>query len=228
MTTTSEQIQELSAALDRDVEEAEQRAHEAEGNLARAQQECEQAKKAVLQARHHREGFRKTFAAVLSLEPESEDGNDEEEGRAAEETAETAAGNDNDDEEAADRYSRSLQLVPTKARAKAPALSEMTQKEQVRHVLGEKTLTLEELRAEMKALKLNSEISLGPLLSKSKDNVLDSAGQPKRDPKTGALLKQNTFYSPHRGSWRVTDVESLSGVLTHGEAKAEMHRRQMG
>lgn len=227
MTTTAEQIQELSATLDHDVAEAERKAEEAEANLLRAQQECDAAKKAVVQAHRHRAGFRKTFAEVLSLDGEDAP----QEGSEDPEQASVEAGNDNDaaaeenvSEE--DSYSRSLQLVPAKARAK-PSLAKMTQKDQLRHILGDRTLTLAELREEFQARKLDPSEITG-LLSKSKHNVLDANGKPRRDPKTGALIKQNSFVSPKRGSWRVADPEGSSGVLTRGEAQAEMHRRKMG
>lgn len=187
MTTTAEQIQELSAALDRDVTKAQERASEAVDNLHRAQEECEAAQKAILALEQEREGFRRTFGARLGLEPEPQE---------------------------IPEVSHALQLVPPRQEeGESVDLASMTQRDQVKHILGDRTMTLDEIRRELEDLGLRIP-NLSKVLTKEKDTV---------------------FASPVRGSWRVVETEEPSAVddavvLTDREAKVEMlaNRRFVG
>lgn len=197
--TTTDQIQELSATLDRDVDEAQERANAAVENLRRAQDECEAANKAIVELQKQREGFRHTFAAVLGITEVHEEAPEEDAAPVEESEA------------------RSLKLVPSvaandKQYARRPKvdfdLASMTQKEQVKHLLGDRTLTLGELREAFQQHALEVPGGLASLLYKNKDTV---------------------FSSPAKGSWRVKepdDSEYTTGeVLTVQEELAEVRSR---
>jgi hypothetical protein len=108
-------------------------------------------------------------------------------------------------------------------------MADMTQTEQLKHVIGTRTMTTDEIRAEFKSRKMP--LPDLKLLRKAKHNVLDATGKPMRD-KSGALMKENTFSSPERGSWRIAvrseDPESEDSesaplvVLSRSQAAAEM------
>lgn len=171
--TTTEQIQQLAAALESDVTNAALRVEEAEGALKQAQSELEQAKSALVEIQRQREGFQRTFGGLLG-------------GGAAESEHPT------------------LQL---EKRGTAKAVAAMTILEKLIYVLGDRTLSLGEIEAELKALKAPaSRNSMSAVLCGNKDR----------------------FASPARGSWKLTHPEGVV-VLSQTEAQHEMlSRRRSG
>jgi len=181
----------------------DQEVNEAEERLRLVQAEYEAAKETLVRAQRQRETIQQTFAPIL--------------GTATSETEPTLR-------------TPSLQLVPALAgrRASANQLAEMTAADKLKHVLGDRTMTLEEIRLALKAAKVPMAMpKLSYVLSQSKHNVLGPDGEPMRDDKTGKLVKENTFISASRGSWRVAQPEDEPSVLTRTEAQLEMlkHRQ---
>jgi len=193
MTPIAEHVQRLVSMLDQEVKEAEERVRLAEA-------EYESAKEAHILVRRQRDGVQLTFEQIPGVKTESTE---------TESTLRTP----------------SLQLVPALAsrRPSANQLAEMTSAEKLQHVLGDRTLTLDEIKAGLKAAKIAIP-HISQVLSASKHNVLGADEQPMRDADTGKLIKENTFISTSRGSWRVALPEDAaeSSVLTRTQAQAEM------
>jgi hypothetical protein len=201
---TPARVQEFATALEQDENNAARRVTEAEETLRLAQGECEAAKEALLQLQRQRVGFQQTFAETLgTAEPKAVD---------------TASG-------------RSLQLVPSLAAKTSPLrmkmlpreLVKMTAAAKLKYVLGDRFLTLDEIRSELKALEILVP-NLAQVLSKSRHNVLDGSGGPQRNAK-GELVKRNTFVALSRGTWRVAEphgIEIAAAVLSRHEAQTEM------
>lgn len=191
MTTSDDQIRELYATLDRELTDAERRATEAEDNLRRAQEERDAAHQAVVEAQQRRDNLRRAFATVLGLEPEVPAPEPEQEPETAE----------------AEPVEQPLQLV-TPSKSNGAALAHLTQKDQLKVILGDRTMTLTDIRKELKERKLVIP-NMATVLSKNK----------------------GTFESPTRGSWRVAsavqgqdtdDPDQRVVVLSRTEAQVEM------